>query len=161
VSCSKILKWSRSAILPCRSYGILLMELFTFGQVPYPGMHSREVIEQIERGYRMPKPTSHQLPDSKIWWKFQLYLNCNWIFCSQAFTVLCLTAGKQFPKNVPLSNSSITISRVFQWRAKFHTKTFQIHNSAWRFHIRSLMPRRRFCFILSRSKAKKDLNLHC
>ncbi|XP_017773022.1 PREDICTED: tyrosine-protein kinase Src64B [Nicrophorus vespilloides] len=45
------------------SYGILLMELFTFGQVPYPGMHGREVIEQVEKGYRMPKPTSHQLPD--------------------------------------------------------------------------------------------------
>lgn len=45
------------------SYGILLMELFTYGQIPYPGMHSREVIEQIERGYRMPKPTSHHLPD--------------------------------------------------------------------------------------------------
>lgn len=40
-----------------------LMELFTYGQVPYPGMHSREVIEQIERGYRMPKPTSHPVPD--------------------------------------------------------------------------------------------------
>jgi tyrosine-protein kinase Src len=40
------------------------MELFTYGQVPYPGMHSREVIEQIERGYRMPKPTNHHLPDS-------------------------------------------------------------------------------------------------
>lgn len=48
------------------------MELFTFGQVPYPGMHSREVIEQIERGYRMPKPSSHQLPDSI----YSLMLNC-------------------------------------------------------------------------------------
>ncbi|XP_014243353.1 tyrosine-protein kinase Src64B [Cimex lectularius] len=45
------------------SYGILLMELFTYGQVPYPGMHGREVIEQIDRGYRMPKPTSHHIPD--------------------------------------------------------------------------------------------------
>lgn len=44
------------------SYGILLMEIFTYGQVPYPGMHSREVIEQIERGYRMPKPANHNLP---------------------------------------------------------------------------------------------------
>lgn len=35
-------------------------------------MHSREVIEQIERGYRMPKPSSHQLPDSI----YSLMLNC-------------------------------------------------------------------------------------
>ncbi|KAF6202853.1 hypothetical protein GE061_003258 [Apolygus lucorum] len=45
------------------SYGILLMELFTYGQVPYPGMHGREVIEQIDQGYRMPKPASHHVPD--------------------------------------------------------------------------------------------------
>lgn len=45
------------------SYGILLMELFTFGQVPYPGMQAREVTEQVEKGYRMPKPPHHHLPD--------------------------------------------------------------------------------------------------
>ncbi|KAF8783040.1 tyrosine-protein kinase Src64B-like isoform X3 [Argiope bruennichi] len=46
------------------SYGILLYELITHGQVPYPGMHNREVIEQVERGYRMPKPTNCECPDS-------------------------------------------------------------------------------------------------
>lgn len=54
------------------SYGILLMELFTYGQVPYPGMHGREVIEIIDKGYRMPKPTTHQLPDEI----YQTMLNC-------------------------------------------------------------------------------------
>jgi len=54
------------------SYGILLMELFTYGQVPYPGMHGREVIEQVERGYRMPKPASHHLPDPL----YRLMLQC-------------------------------------------------------------------------------------
>nr|XP_017014245.1 tyrosine-protein kinase Src64B isoform X1 [Drosophila takahashii] len=54
------------------SYGILLMELFTYGQVPYPGMHSREVIENIERGFRMPKPTNHYFPDNI----YQLLLQC-------------------------------------------------------------------------------------
>ena len=29
-----------------------------------PGMHNREVIEHIERGYRMSKPTSVFCPDS-------------------------------------------------------------------------------------------------
>uniref|UniRef100_A0A8R1XX76 Tyrosine-protein kinase n=1 Tax=Onchocerca volvulus TaxID=6282 RepID=A0A8R1XX76_ONCVO len=38
------------------SYGILLYEIITKGQVPYPGMHNREVIEQVELGYRMPLP---------------------------------------------------------------------------------------------------------
>ncbi|XP_014674180.1 PREDICTED: tyrosine-protein kinase Src64B-like [Priapulus caudatus] len=37
------------------SYGILLQELFTKGQVPYPGMTNREVLEAIQRGYRMPR----------------------------------------------------------------------------------------------------------
>lgn len=38
------------------SYGVLLYEIITKGQVPYPGMHNREVIEQVELGYRMPMP---------------------------------------------------------------------------------------------------------
>ncbi|XP_063242108.1 tyrosine-protein kinase Src64B isoform X2 [Bacillus rossius redtenbacheri] len=54
------------------SYGILLMELFTYGQVPYPGMHGREVIEQVEKGYRMPKPVSPAIPDSI----YNLMLDC-------------------------------------------------------------------------------------
>ncbi|UJR16458.1 hypothetical protein I4U23_003360 [Adineta vaga] len=37
------------------SYGILLYELVTHGQVPYPGMANREVLDQIQRGYRMPR----------------------------------------------------------------------------------------------------------
>uniref|UniRef100_A0A8C7U2L7 non-specific protein-tyrosine kinase n=1 Tax=Oncorhynchus mykiss TaxID=8022 RepID=A0A8C7U2L7_ONCMY len=36
------------------SFGILLTELVTKGRVPYPGMNNREVLEQVERGYRMP-----------------------------------------------------------------------------------------------------------
>lgn len=54
------------------SYGILLMELFTYGQVPYPGMSSREVIEKVENGYRMPKPANHPLPDDI----YRLMLQC-------------------------------------------------------------------------------------
>ncbi|XP_078450782.1 tyrosine-protein kinase Fyn-like isoform X2 [Lampetra planeri] len=40
------------------SFGILLTELVTKGRVPYPGMVNREVLEQVERGYRMPCPPS-------------------------------------------------------------------------------------------------------
>lgn len=54
------------------SYGILLMELYTYGQVPYPGMHGREVIDMVDKGYRMPKPSSHVLPDEI----YQIMLNC-------------------------------------------------------------------------------------
>uniref|UniRef100_A0A7N4V2S1 Tyrosine-protein kinase n=1 Tax=Sarcophilus harrisii TaxID=9305 RepID=A0A7N4V2S1_SARHA len=38
------------------SFGILLTELITKGRVPYPGMNNREVLEQVERGYRMQCP---------------------------------------------------------------------------------------------------------
>lgn len=44
------------------SYGILLVEIVTRGQVPYPGMANKEVLEQVENGYRMPKPRN--CPDS-------------------------------------------------------------------------------------------------
>ncbi|XP_078279432.1 tyrosine-protein kinase Fgr isoform X4 [Rhinoraja longicauda] len=40
------------------SFGILLTELVTKGRVPYPGMNNREVLEQVERGYRMPSPNA-------------------------------------------------------------------------------------------------------
>ena len=40
------------------SFGVLLYELFTKGQVPYPGMSNNEVSQQLLRGYRMPKQPS-------------------------------------------------------------------------------------------------------
>ena len=43
------------------SYGILLTELVTYGRIPYPDMNNAKVLEQIERGYRMPQP--HGCPD--------------------------------------------------------------------------------------------------
>ena len=45
------------------SYGILLYELVTHGSIPYAGMHNKEVIEQVQRGYRIPKPTNCDCPD--------------------------------------------------------------------------------------------------
>ncbi|XP_026864102.2 proto-oncogene tyrosine-protein kinase Src isoform X1 [Electrophorus electricus] len=44
------------------SFGVLLTELATKGRVPYPGMVNREVLDQVERGYRMPCPP--ECPDS-------------------------------------------------------------------------------------------------
>ncbi|CAD5209221.1 unnamed protein product [Bursaphelenchus xylophilus] len=44
------------------SYGILLYEIFTRGHVPYPGMANKEVIEQVEHGYRMGRPQNCPIP---------------------------------------------------------------------------------------------------
>ncbi len=38
------------------SFGILLTELLTYGRSPYPGLTNAEVLQKIERGYRMPSP---------------------------------------------------------------------------------------------------------
>lgn len=38
------------------SFGILLMEIVTYGRTPYPGMSNPEVIRALERGYRMSRP---------------------------------------------------------------------------------------------------------
>ena len=38
------------------SFGILLMETFTEGRRPYPGIYNKELLAMIERGYRMPRP---------------------------------------------------------------------------------------------------------
>ncbi|XP_022101409.1 fibroblast growth factor receptor-like isoform X2 [Acanthaster planci] len=38
------------------SFGVLLWELVTLGSHPYPGMSSQKVINEIKKGYRLPKP---------------------------------------------------------------------------------------------------------
>uniref|UniRef100_A0A8C8R974 Tyrosine-protein kinase n=1 Tax=Pelusios castaneus TaxID=367368 RepID=A0A8C8R974_9SAUR len=38
------------------SYGILLYEVFTYGQTPYEEMTNQETILQISKGYRLPRP---------------------------------------------------------------------------------------------------------
>uniref|UniRef100_A0AAQ4RSJ6 Tyrosine-protein kinase n=1 Tax=Gasterosteus aculeatus aculeatus TaxID=481459 RepID=A0AAQ4RSJ6_GASAC len=52
------------------SFGVLLTELATKGRVPYPGMVNREVLDQVDRGYRMPCPA--ECPDSM----HELMLTC-------------------------------------------------------------------------------------
>lgn len=38
------------------SFGVLLTEVITYGRIPYPGMNNAEVLQQVEKGYRMPIP---------------------------------------------------------------------------------------------------------
>ncbi|XP_056620249.1 tyrosine-protein kinase SRK2 [Triplophysa dalaica] len=40
------------------SFGILLYEIFTFGQMPYPAMTNNQVIKKLSTGYRMPCPVN-------------------------------------------------------------------------------------------------------
>nr|XP_045597984.1 tyrosine-protein kinase SRK2-like isoform X4 [Procambarus clarkii] len=45
------------------SFGVLLMEVVTYGANPYPGMTNREVAEAVPNGYRMGKPINQHCPD--------------------------------------------------------------------------------------------------
>jgi fyn-related kinase len=38
------------------SFGIVLYEIITNGRTPYPSMNNQEVLQQVSRNYRMPKP---------------------------------------------------------------------------------------------------------
>jgi len=55
------------------SFGILLTEVITYGRIPYPGMNNAEVLQQIDKGYRMPPPNG--CPELL----YQLMLDC-WKF---------------------------------------------------------------------------------
>jgi len=38
------------------SFGILMVEMVTKGQIPYPGMTNAQVLQEVSRGYRVPLP---------------------------------------------------------------------------------------------------------
>ena len=44
------------------SFGILLYELITYGDLPYPGMNNAEVLKSFQTGYRMPCPKDCPIP---------------------------------------------------------------------------------------------------
>ncbi|OON17389.1 putative src, partial [Opisthorchis viverrini] len=38
------------------SFGIVIYEIITHGQTPYPSMNNTQTLQQVESGYRMPRP---------------------------------------------------------------------------------------------------------
>ena len=38
------------------SFGILMWEVMTLGDTPYPGIESKDVLTRLEQDYRMPQP---------------------------------------------------------------------------------------------------------
>ena len=55
------LKKQYSSASDCWSFGIVLYELFTYGETPYNGMTNRQVIEKVPNGYRLAAP--HNCPE--------------------------------------------------------------------------------------------------
>ncbi|KAL0967334.1 hypothetical protein UPYG_G00250950 [Umbra pygmaea] len=60
-------KWTALEAINCNkftiksdvwSFGILLYEIITYGQMPYPNMTNYQVIQQLSTGYRMPSPSN-------------------------------------------------------------------------------------------------------
>lgn len=46
------------------SFGIVLYEIFTHGEMPYQGMKNNQVVELLKQNYRMPKPTDPECSDA-------------------------------------------------------------------------------------------------
>ena len=38
------------------SFGVVLYEIYTFGDTPYPGMDCETVVGKVKAGYRMVRP---------------------------------------------------------------------------------------------------------
>lgn len=54
------------------AFGVLLWEIATYGNSPYPGVELQHVYPRLEKGYRMAKPPG--CPD-KV---YQLMMSCEW-----------------------------------------------------------------------------------
>eukprot|EP00123_Amoebidium_parasiticum_P013344 comp21903_c0_seq3/m.31441 comp21903_c0_seq3/g.31441 ORF comp21903_c0_seq3/g.31441 comp21903_c0_seq3/m.31441 type:complete len:100 (-) comp21903_c0_seq3:888-1187(-) len=52
------------------SFGVLLYEMVTNGSNPYPGMTNQGVLEEVNKGYRMPCPD--KCPD----YVYKIMLDC-------------------------------------------------------------------------------------
>ena len=52
------------------SFGVTMCEVVTKGRMPYPGMNNPQVLEAVDRGYRMPKPDG--CPDTL----YEIMLSC-------------------------------------------------------------------------------------
>ncbi|KAJ8024636.1 Tyrosine-protein kinase Fer [Holothuria leucospilota] len=48
------------------SYGIVMWEIYSLGDIPYPGMPATEVVKRILKGYRLPQPDGCPLDIYKI-----------------------------------------------------------------------------------------------
>ncbi|NXC49500.1 FRK kinase, partial [Penelope pileata] len=40
------------------SFGILVFEIVTYGKMPYAGMPGHQVVQMLDKGYRLPRPTT-------------------------------------------------------------------------------------------------------
>ncbi|XP_009983715.1 PREDICTED: tyrosine-protein kinase FRK, partial [Tauraco erythrolophus] len=52
------------------SFGILLFEIITYGKMPYAGMPGHQVIQMLDKGYRLPQPDTCPAP------LYELMLQC-------------------------------------------------------------------------------------
>uniref|UniRef100_A0A8B9FIC8 Tyrosine-protein kinase n=1 Tax=Amazona collaria TaxID=241587 RepID=A0A8B9FIC8_9PSIT len=52
------------------SFGILLFEIITYGKMPYAGMLGHQVVQMLDKGYRLPQPKTCPAP------LYELMLQC-------------------------------------------------------------------------------------
>ncbi|KAL5005113.1 hypothetical protein ScPMuIL_018569 [Solemya velum] len=61
------IKWMAPEVLKCNKYStkadvwsfaIVLIEIFSYGKEPYEGMGSKEAFENVQNGYRIPRPSA-------------------------------------------------------------------------------------------------------
>ncbi|XP_009895690.1 tyrosine-protein kinase FRK isoform X1 [Dryobates pubescens] len=67
------------------SFGVLLFEIITYGKMPYAGMPGHQVIQMLDKGYRLPQPETCPTP------LYRLMLQC---WCAEpgerpTFEALC------------------------------------------------------------------------
>lgn len=100
-----------SRLSPCRSFGVLLWEIFSLGYMPYPCKTNQEVLEFVTSGGRMDPPKSCPGPvwvqtESRKWmclniWKLRILFVK---IVPRDGTIQKLFSGSEIKLEAPLRN---------------------------------------------------------
>jgi len=88
------------------AFGILLWELFSEGNLPYPGMSNKETTEQVLKGYRMTPPENCPVQISQLMKKCWSHKPEDRPSFKEIHSTITQNIGIVVPQQIPSENAS-------------------------------------------------------